>query len=247
MTAPARAALYMAGGSTLTTCARHAERAGLRVVTMINEDRPGVGLAGARLNGLVDRLGDREFEVIVADAGAGRVVTIAAVPQDDGPQDDVPAAAPVPAPSPAHRCAIYLRCASASRATPYPLADQWNACEAYAAERGWETVTVYKDNAVSGMTGSRPSLDAMIAEAGRGAFDVVLVEDVSRLSRDASQVLRLLAELKTLGVAVHTVVGGVVTDLDVAFRSVMTESLRQERSLRARYGHAEAKRRKVMS
>ena len=79
MTAPARAALYMAGGSTLTTCARHAERAGLRVVTMIDEDRPGVGLAGARLNGLVDRLGDGEFEVIVADAGAGRVVTIAAV------------------------------------------------------------------------------------------------------------------------------------------------------------------------
>lgn len=232
MTAPARAALYTAEGSPLLACARHAERAGLRVVTMIDEDHPGVGLGGAGLDALVDRLGDGEFEVIVADAGDGRVVTIAGVPAEKG--TDV-------------RCAIYVRCASASQATPYPLADQWDACEAYAAERGWETVTVYKDNAVSGMTGSRPSLDAMMREVGRGAFDVVLVEDVSRLSRDALQVYRLLAELKTLGVAVHSVVGGVLTDLEVAIRSVVTESLRKERSLRARYGHAEAKRRKVMS
>lgn len=80
MSAGARAALYMAEGSTLLTCARHAERVGLRVVTMIEEDGDGVGfgLAGARLNALVERLGDGEFEVIVADAGFGRVVTIAA-------------------------------------------------------------------------------------------------------------------------------------------------------------------------
>lgn len=232
MTVPARAALYTPEGSALLTCARHAERAGLRVVTMIDEDHPGVGLGGAGLDALVDRLGDGEFEVIVADAGYGRVVTIAGDPAEKG--TDV-------------RCAIYVRCASASQATPYPLADQWDACEAYAAERGWETVKVYKDSAVSSMTGSYLSLDAMMREVERDAFDVVLVEDVSRLSRDALQVHRLLAELKSLGVAVHTVRGGGVTDLEVAIRSAVTESLRKERSLRVRYGQAEAKRRKVKS
>lgn len=225
MTAPARAALYTAEGSTLLTCARHAERAGLRVVTMIDEDHPGVGLGGAGLDALVDRLGDGEFEVIVADAGDGRVVTIAGAPAEKG--TDV-------------RCAIYVRCASATQATPYPLADQWDACEAYAAERGWETVTVYKDNAVSGMTGSRPSLDAMMREVEFGAFDVVLVEDVSRLSRDALRVHRLLAELKSLGVAVHTVVGGVVTDLEVAIRSVVTELSRDAAAAKVRRGRRQA-------
>lgn len=230
MTAPARAALYTAEGSALIACARHAERAGLRVVTMVDEDQPGVGLAGAGLDALVDRLGEGEFEVIVADAGDGRVVTIAGI------------AAEVPE----VRCAIYVCCATASKTMPDPLANQWDACEAYAAKRGWETVTVYKDYAISGMTGSRPSLDAMMQEAERGAFDVVLVEDLARLSRDVSRVHQLREELKALDIAVHTVDSGGVIDLDVVIRSV-TESLRKERSLRARHGHAEAKRRKAQS
>ncbi len=117
----------------------------------------------------------------------------------------------VAAPVPRVRCAIYVRCASPSQATPYPLADQWDACEAYAARQGWETAVVYKDNAVSGVTWSRPSLDAMMAEAERGAFDVVLVEDLARLSRDVSHVHRLLENLKALGVVVHTIDGGVIS------------------------------------
>lgn len=201
MTAPARAALYTAEGSTLIACARHAERAGLRVVTMVDEDQPGVGLAGAGLDALVDRLGDGEFEVIVADAGDGRVVTIAGVPAEVTPTvTDV-------------RCVIYVRCATPSQATPYPLADQWDACETYAVQQGWDTISVYKDNAVSELKGSRHSLDAQMREAERGAFDNVLVEDVSRLSRDALQVHRLLAELKALGVAVHTLHDGLVGEV----------------------------------
>ena len=205
MTAPARAALYTAEGSTLIACARHAERAGLRVVTMVDEDQPGVGLAGAGLDALVDRLSDGEFEVIVADAGDGRVVTITgAIPE---------VMAEVPAEVTAVRCAIYVRCATASQATPYSLADQWTVCEAYATRQGWETIAVYKDNAVSGGKGVRPGLDALMAQAGRGAFDIVLVQDVSRLTRDALHVHRLLAELKSLGVAVYTLHDGLIGEV----------------------------------
>ena len=217
--AGARAALYAAEGSTLVDCARYAERSGLRVVTMIEKAEVSSGLAGARLDGLVGRLDDGEFEVIIADAGDGRVVTIAGVSLDvdqsaavsgraeiDDTEVDVELAPirPVGVPS---RCAIYVRCASPSQATPHPLADQWDACEAYAAEQGWETVAVYKDNATSGNKWSRPSFNSMMSEAARGAFDVVLVRDLDRLSRNASHLHRLLAELKALGVAVHTVTG----------------------------------------
>ncbi len=88
MSVGARAALYTAEGSVLATCARQAERAGFRIVTMVDEDVPGIGLAGTRLNALVDRLGGGEFEVIVADAGAGRVVAISAVSTEEIPADD---------------------------------------------------------------------------------------------------------------------------------------------------------------
>lgn len=80
--AGARVALYAAGGSTLVNCARYAERSGLRVVTMIEKPEVSSGLGGARLDALVGRLDHGEFEVIVADAGDGRVVTIAGVSLD---------------------------------------------------------------------------------------------------------------------------------------------------------------------
>jgi len=83
----ARAALYTAERSVLAIC-RQAERAGFRIVTMVDEDVPGIGFAGTRLNALVDRLGGGEFEVIVADAGAGRVVVISAVSTEEIRADD---------------------------------------------------------------------------------------------------------------------------------------------------------------
>ena len=221
MTAPPRAALYTAEGSTLIACARHAERAGFRVVTMVDEDQPNVGLAGAGLDALVDRLGKGEFEVIVADVGDGRVVTIAGVSPE--------AAAEVPSEVMAKgsnvRCAIYVRCATVSQAMPYPLADQWNVCEAYAVQQGWETIAVYKDNTASGLKGSRPGLDAMMAQAGRGTFDVVLLQDVSRLSRDVAHLHALIQEMESLGVTIHTVAGGPISQMEMAFRSIIFESM----------------------
>lgn len=217
--AGARVALYAAEGSTLVDCARYAERSGLRVVTMIEKAEVSSGLGAARLDGLVGRLDDGEFEVIIADAGDGRVVTIAGVSLDVdrsaavsgraeiGDTEVDVELAPIRAVGAPSRCAIYVRCASPSQATPYPLADQWDACEAYAAEQGWETVAVYKDDATGGKKWSRSSFNSMVSEAARGSFDVLLVHDLDRLSRDASHLHRLLVELEALGIAVHTVNG----------------------------------------
>lgn len=112
------------------------------------------------------------------------------------------------------RCAIYVRCASSAQHARDPLADQWGACEAYAALQGWETIVVYKDQAVSGLNASRPSLDALMVQAARqGAFEMLLLEDTTRLSRNALHLQSLLMELKRLGVGVHTVAG----PLDLGF------------------------------
>lgn len=82
----ARAALYMSSTdgdavtpqtSDLMACARHAEKAGLRIVALAGDYDHGDGLGGANLRGLVDRLGHGEFEVIVAQTG-GVMITIGA-------------------------------------------------------------------------------------------------------------------------------------------------------------------------
>ncbi|MFN3668135.1 MAG: recombinase family protein [Brevundimonas sp.] len=242
-----RAAIYAKAGSSLATCARHADRAGYRVVTIIDENYPGVGLGGERLNGLIDRLGGGEFEVIVADAGANRVVTIASSPAEDDPSDvgDATLVSDAFTVDAALRCIIYLRCATAG--TPDPIAAQIAACEAYAAKQGWETVAVYEDIAVSGMTSSRPGLDALMAKLDHGHFEVVLVEDLDRLGRNVLHVHRMLTELHAQGVAVHTVNSGLVTDLEVTFRSFSRASIEMERLLTAHYGPADTERQEVKS
>lgn len=199
-----RAALYApeASAGALAACARYADQTGLRVVTIVDEDIPGsTPLAGKGLNRLLDRLAAGEFDFIVAHTGEGRLVTLqAGIDEEAQPQPD-----PV-------RCVIYMRSASASQTTPYPLADQWDACEAYAAAQGWETIGIYEDHAASGLKTSRLSLGSLMAQARQGVFEVLLIEDLSRLSRNAAILHALLAELKGLGVAVHTIAGPVIPD-----------------------------------
>ena len=51
-------------------------------MTMVDENQassgvgPGAGLGGSKLRALVARLGQGEFEVIVADAGLGRLLIL---------------------------------------------------------------------------------------------------------------------------------------------------------------------------
>lgn len=86
-----RAALYLCSADdsrkhspTLIDCARQAREQGLRVVTVVAEEElasgpeprtPGLG--GNRLRDLVQRLGDGQFEVIVAHTGDA-MITIGA-------------------------------------------------------------------------------------------------------------------------------------------------------------------------
>ena len=50
------------------------------------------------------------------------------------------------------------------------------ALESVCEQRRWQVVQVYSDNGVSGAKGrdQRPGLDAMLKDASRGRFDVVL-------------------------------------------------------------------------
>lgn len=68
-----------------------------------------------------------------------------------------------------------------------------------AAQRSLEIVHEYTDK-ISGAKTRRPGLDALMADARRGRFDVVLVWASDRIARSVKHFLEVLDELNHLGV-----------------------------------------------
>jgi DNA invertase Pin-like site-specific DNA recombinase len=68
-----------------------------------------------------------------------------------------------------------------------------------AEQRGWSVVRVYSDR-ISGSKADRPGLNALMRDARRGAFDVVVVWRFDRFARSIEQLVLALAEFRSLGI-----------------------------------------------
>ena len=97
------------------------------------------------------------------------------------------------------RAALYLRVSTDGQTVD----NQRLALEAVCEQRGWQVVQVYADNGVSGAKGrsQRPGLDALLKDASRGRFNVMLTWALDRLGRSLLDLLDTLSELETVGVA----------------------------------------------
>jgi DNA invertase Pin-like site-specific DNA recombinase len=73
-----------------------------------------------------------------------------------------------------------------------------NVLRSVAAQRGFEIVKEYADRGVSGRKARRPGLDALMADARRRKFSVVLVAAFDRLARSTRHFLQLIDELSSL-------------------------------------------------
>lgn len=103
------------------------------------------------------------------------------------------------------RVAIYARFSSdLQRETS--IDDQLTVARRYADAHGWSVQPehVYTDAALSGASLERPGLQALLrgAEAMPRPFDVLLVDDSSRVSRDLADAVRVLQQLRFHGVRV---------------------------------------------
>jgi site-specific DNA recombinase len=106
------------------------------------------------------------------------------------------------------RAVVYLRCAAAPLpGGADPIARQHERVANYATRNGYAIVATYTDRGHSGATLERPSLTRLRDELAHTAAEVVLVSDVSRLSRRPEQHRALLGELGRCGVAVESVAG----------------------------------------
>ncbi len=94
------------------------------------------------------------------------------------------------------RVAVYCRCSTAEQSVDVQL----TGLREYAQARGFEIVSEYLDEGVSGARAKRPALDRLLADARRRRFDGVLVWKLDRLGRNLRHLLALLGELDELGV-----------------------------------------------
>lgn len=121
--------------------------------------------------------------------------------------------------SPVLRCAVYARFSS-EKQSPLSIDDQVRKCREYAEPRGWSVLDshIYSDEAISGATDDRFGLRRMLAAATNREklFDVVLVDDTSRLSRTLKDSFTIHDELRFAGVRLIFVSQGIDTDSEQA-------------------------------
>ncbi|MGQ0504594.1 MAG: recombinase family protein [Myxococcaceae bacterium] len=110
---------------------------------------------------------------------------------------------------------IYARY-STDRQDARSIDDQVRRCERYATEKGYTVTDIYKDAAESGATLNRDDMQRLLRDArrrGGAPFKAVLVDDLSRLSRDLGDTWNIVfGELLSADVRVIDANTGMASD-----------------------------------
>lgn len=120
------------------------------------------------------------------------------------------------------RAAIYARFSS-DRQNDRSVDDQIASCRELCAREGFAVVLTFCDREISGAsTVNRPGFQDLMRAAEALRFDVIVAEDVDRISRDQGDWHTARKRLDFLGIAIHTA-SGKVGKLDGALRALMGE------------------------
>ena len=142
------------------------------------------------------------------------------------------------------RCAAYARYSS-DQQSPASIEDQLRRCREHATTQGWDVLPehIYTDEELSGSGADRPGwirLRAAIKRTPR-PFDILLVDDTSRLSRNLGENSSFADEAKFLGLRVVAISQGIDTDnkqakVLMAFHGIADEMYIEELSSKTHRG-----------
>ena len=119
------------------------------------------------------------------------------------------------------RAALYARYSSDLQSAA-SIEDQFRICRDYTEKAGWTVVDTYRDAAISGDSMIlRPGIQALLADARSGAFDVVVAEALDRMSRDQADVSALFKHLQFARVMIVTLSEGEINELHVGLKGTM--------------------------
>lgn len=117
------------------------------------------------------------------------------------------------------RCAAYARYSSDLQ-SPRSIEDQLRICREYAQSRGFTFLEehVYVDEALSGVGADRPGLGRLLDAALSSArpFDIILLDDSSRLARNTKDALTFFERLNFAGIRLIAVSQGIDSDNEQA-------------------------------
>jgi DNA invertase Pin-like site-specific DNA recombinase len=127
------------------------------------------------------------------------------------------------------RAALYVRVSTPDQHVESQLYD----LRELAAQRGFEVVHEYEDRGVCGKKARRPGLDALMADARRKKFSVVLVAAFDRIARSTRNFLQVVDELESLGIEFVSRREGVATGdaMGRLFVTIISAIAELERSL----------------
>jgi DNA invertase Pin-like site-specific DNA recombinase len=127
------------------------------------------------------------------------------------------------------KIAIYVRVSSPDQHVESQLYD----LRELAAQKGFDVVHEYEDRAVCGQKARRPGLDAMMIDARRKKFSVVLVAAFDRIARSTKNFLQIVDELDSLGIEFISRREGVATGdaMGRLFVTIISAIAELERSL----------------
>jgi DNA invertase Pin-like site-specific DNA recombinase len=125
------------------------------------------------------------------------------------------------------RAAIYARYSS-DRQRDASIDDQFRNCIGLADREGWKVEARYRDEAISGGRADRPGYRKLVADAEARKFDVLIVDDLSRLSRDEVEMKQLIRRLRFWNIRIIGVSDGFDSaskgaKVQATFRSLMND------------------------
>ncbi len=120
------------------------------------------------------------------------------------------------------RTAIYARFSSDLQ-NDRSVEDQNALCRGYAEKLGWRVTATFADYAVSGSSiHNRPDYQRMIGLAAAGEIDVILAEDIDRLSRNLADIARLYERMNFFGVKLVTAADGELDEMHIGFKGTQS-------------------------
>ena len=94
------------------------------------------------------------------------------------------------------KCAVYARVSTRDQSTEPQLLD----LRRYVKQRNWDIYREYCDHGISGTKDSRPALNALMEDARKKHFDLVLVWRFDRFARSTKHLILALEEFRHLGI-----------------------------------------------
>ena len=134
------------------------------------------------------------------------------------------------------RAAIYARFSSDLQSET-SIEDQVRLCKERIEQDNNTIVEAYTDYAISGGNlHNRPGIQSILADAKKGAFDVLVVEALDRLSRDLEDIAAIFKRLSHADVRIVTLSEGEINELHVGLKGTMNALFLKDLAHKTRRG-----------